>query len=49
MVPHSRVYHQESGHGVASPGRILMLVFTLALGMALFATFYGLIVACDRL
>jgi hypothetical protein len=49
MVPHSRVYHQESGHGVAASRRILMLVFTLALGMALFATFYGLIVGCDRL
>jgi hypothetical protein len=49
MVPHSRLYHQESGHGVAAPRRIVMLVATLALGMGLFAMFFGLVAACDRL
>jgi hypothetical protein len=29
--------------------RIVMLVATLALGIALFAMFFGLVAACDRL
>ena len=29
--------------------RIVMLVATLALGMAFFALFFGLVAACDRL
>jgi hypothetical protein len=49
MAPRNGHCHLDTRLHLAKPRRILMLVFTLALGMALFATFYGLIVACDRL
>jgi hypothetical protein len=49
MVPHGGFYYPKLAHEAAASRRMLMLVATLALGMALFALFYGLVAACDRL
>jgi hypothetical protein len=48
-VPRGGLYDPKPAHGAAASRRNLMLVATLALGMTLFALFFGLVAACDRL